>query len=137
MLSLGLIVLIMVATAATVVSAAAISTATIVAAAVLALVRTDSLGPVGAANIISAVITATIVATSATAAGLTLIRASAIYSLLTTSITAGLALIGSATSRAVGTGISIFGSVATGLTTILRRAFFLRVVAGRESHLGR
>jgi hypothetical protein len=147
MLALGLIVLFVIASAAKViataiVSAPVISVATIIAAAVLALVRTDSVGSVGAAIIVSAVISATIVVssvvvTSVIAAGLTLIRSSAIDSLLIVAITAGLALIGAATSCSIATGVSILGAVAAGLAAIARGAFFLCVVTRRESHLGR
>jgi hypothetical protein len=142
MLSLGLIVLIMVASAAAVIATAIVSTpvisiATIVAAAVLALVRTDSVGPVGAAIISSTIVVSSVVVTSVVSAGLTLIWSSAIDSFLTIAITTGVALVGAATGCSIATGVSILGAIATGLAAIACGAFFLCVVTCRESHLGR
>jgi hypothetical protein len=138
MFTLGLIVLVVVASATTVVATSIVSTpvisiAAIVSAAVLALVRSDAFWSIYAAPIISA---ATVSATTF-AAGLTLIWATTIDSFLSIAITTGLALIGPATGRTVAAGIAIFRAVSARLTAIASRAFFLRVVTDREGHLGR
>ncbi len=138
MFTLGLIVLVVIASAATVIATSIVSTpvisiAAIVSAAVLALVRSNAIRSIYAAPIVSA---ATVSATTI-AAGLTLIWSTTIDSFLTIAITTGLALIRAATSCSIAIGVSILGTVATGLTTILRRAFFLCVVTRRESHLSR
>lgn len=142
MFTLGLIVLVVIASATTVIATSIVSTpvisvAAIVSAAVLALVRSDAIWSIYAAPIVvTAVISAATVSATSIAAGLTLIWSTTIDSFLTIAITTGLALIGTATGRSVATGIAIFRAVSARLTAIASRAFFLSVVTNREGHLG-